>query len=301
MGIYNWIMRKYGPEIKGCNLIEEEIIIESAKNFIVQKTVEENKNLDWDQVEDFINRGVSLWNHVVSAAFSKYHHKEGIIIETTTTNNDTQWNLFDSVNDRYEFKRLKNEKSYIYKIILANYYGFFVKEHNEFNKNNPIIMAVNSGKNMIQSGVLDHMLNYYPGFIENESEISLIEGPFIVGTNDFIKSLDILLNINSNSFFYYNHILNANELYAGFFPSFVIGNNIYAETPHKFENQDFKISTHFIFNDELLANELRAFYNDYKKIFTTKISNVNDLESYLVDSYEKDINKMSLVLKDKKK
>lgn len=260
-----------------------QLIKENRDHFDLQKKLRGNARLREMAVDVLLNEGVGLWDDVIEAVISKYAANKAIVIYSRGKGRILhKTKIFRGAKKRAETYYLTGRGLYD---SLNELFVDFCNANSGNNKTQPVIVATGEG------GVLQHAFPAWfhdlKGFADNEITILFISGPLMIDeserrVNEYVKNLTIEKNngnIKAEVKICRNRILSFTKLAAGFFHFYVIGDNIFAETPHVYMNRSYDPAYRLIVNDAALAKKLRDFA---KKLAEVTAENLKPLKDFIV-------------------
>ena len=258
--------------------IVKEQISKREKYLKLQKKLSGNGELDENSVDLWLDRGMKLWNDAVETAKREYKNGKVVVIYSKGENNTKiKTTAYYSVESR---KTLKfTDKTHTFKSTeLYNFlntgFAAFCNKYPEKNKYKPVFIATGEG------GVLQDASHVWIDRIEglknNIKGISFLSGPIMIcknndyNLNEFARDFAVNDAIRPKLKLYRNRIISFTKLYAGYFHFYVIGDNIFAETPHAHMNDAHDSAYRLFINDAELAKEFRSFAESYINEFAVQ-------------------------------
>lgn len=272
-----------------------------SKYFAGQKSLGYIKDANEEELRKSLKLGGELWNKIVEKAKQKYDGGDSILCYRTK----------QRLSDRHEVAAFSGENGYegirlmtmeMMIELLSTAYVDLCKSFDGANKNAYIMTG--EGRLLLHKG---EKFTSIAGL----EDISIVAGPIVVCDNDvrinkFIEDMVAWQNEEPNErslTLYRNQLMPFGKLYAGYFHCYVIGDTIFAESPHGFM-QDGEYVYCFIFNDGECAEEIRKFFieaekESYASKFTDKYVSNDSQENlsklyYAIDIRSERINKSAL-------
>ena len=281
----------------------EQLREDSSATLEMQKALRGNENLEKTVIDAMLEQGAGLWNGTIDSAVKQYPGKKAVVIHSYGHGGTLhEVKIFDGLREQKGKYYLTGSNLYD---LLNNCFVCFCNVHSGSNKTKSSIIATGEG------GVLQHASPAWfydlKGFADNEAGISFISGPFMIcenpqRVNEYVKDLAAKKSgghIKPELRLYRNNILSFTKLFAGYFHFYVVGDNVFAETPHVYMNRSSDEAYRIIVNDADLAERFRNFAEEYTALFaekmpSDKMSDLNALAEFYattIDIRTEDINK----------
>ncbi|MCL2166754.1 MAG: hypothetical protein FWH49_05640 [Clostridiales bacterium] len=267
----------FKPRFQDFELIEKKKNLlreENREYFRYQKELKGNGAIEQNVVEDFLDRGIGIWNTIGERA--KIQYKDGnAIIFSTQMNDHKEYNtiIYDNYSNFHGIRFLsKTDMDFL----IRKCFVWFCDDHNKNNVNATKSIVFASGEAEALDNATDFFMKNLDGFKDNQEDITFVGGPLMVCRNNdqingFVKGLLGSAFSSVSVKLYRNKLMPFVKMFAGYFHCYVVGNNIMAESPHP-----FRFSTEpriwYIFEDEDIADEWRNFIGDYCSVFAEEFT-----------------------------